>query len=368
MNRLRTRFIISFVSVIILTVAVPIFVGTVVSTIFQNTADIDPDPVVREIFERLSPEDAQILFDRFLDIILRQLITFIGIGALIGTIAAFWLSNTLTSPLDKLSKAARAIGARDLSQRVDVEGTEEIQDLANSFNDMATHLERGEIQRQNLLSDVAHELRTPVTVIQGNLRAILDDVYPLDKEEVAKLYEQTRHLSRLIEDLRDLAQAEAHQLSLAMAEVDIHNLVKETAEFFKPLSEAKSIDIRVELLGKIPVVHADRARVRQSLSNLLDNALRHTPENGTITVQAEAQDGNAQIRVIDSGEGMSADDIAHVFDRFYRVEKSRTRDRGGSGLGLAIVRAIIEMHGGTVTAVSPGKAQGSTFTIAIPHT
>lgn len=356
----------AFIGVILLTVFVPIFVGSLLSLVAQNFAQPDPDPRITQIFEQLPEESADLLLDRFSTFILRLLLIFLGIGALLGTAAAVWLSGTLTAPLSKLATAARAIGARDLSQRVNVKGTQEIDDLAEAFNDMATHLERAELQRQNLLNDVAHELRTPVTVIQGNLRAILDDVYPLDKEEVAKLYEQTRHLGRLIEDLRELAQAEAHQLSLNLVRVNLPQLVKDSAEFFKPLALAQNVELRVELLGELPDIQADRARLRQSLTNLLENALRHTPENGSILLQAESVEHQVHIHVIDSGDGIEADALPHVFDRFYREDKSRARHTGGSGLGLTIVRAIAEMHGGTATAVSPGKGQGATFTLSYP--
>jgi signal transduction histidine kinase len=268
--------------------------------------------------------------------------------------------------LNKLADAARSFGSRNLSQRVQIRGSEEIMAVADAFNEMAERLEEAETLRRNLLADVAHELRTPVTVIQGNLRAILDDVYPLEKEEVARLYEQTRLLTRLIDDLRELAQAEAAQLSLNVTSVDVAALVKETAAAFQPIAYSQKIELRVELLGNLPTIQADGARLRQSLHNLMDNALRHTPENGRILLQVEEVNDAIQIRVQDSGSGMTPEQLSHVFDRFYRADPSRSRESGGSGLGLAIVQAIAKAHGGEVTAVSPGPNQGSTFILTLP--
>ena len=231
---------------------------------------------------------------------------------------------------------------------------------------MASDLETAESRRQNLLADVAHELRTPLTVIQGNLRALLDEVYPLTTEEVARLYDQTRHLTKLVKDLHELSQAEARQLSLNKTTVDLVSLIKQVGNAFRPIAEAESLHLRVELLGKIPTIHADQARLTQSVHNLLSNALNHTPADGTITLQVEHIDSKIQIRVTDTGAGIAAEHLPHVFARFYRVDKSRTRDKGGTGLGLAIVRAIAKAHGGQVEVNSAGIGQGSTFIIYLP--
>lgn len=362
MKKLRTQFILSFIGVILLAVVVPITLGIIINI----SVSFEQDRQLELLFSDLPSGSADLIFDLFAQFVARQMLLFLGLGVLLGTIVSIWLSGNLTAPLSKLATAAQAIGARDLSQRVDVEGSAEIMAVARSFNEMAAHLEMAETQRQKLLSDVAHELRTPVTVIQGNLRAILDDVYPLEKEEVARLYEQTRHLTRLIEDLREVAQAEAHQLSLNIVEVDVPKLLKDTAVNFKPLIKPKKIALRVELLGHLPPIQADGARLRQCLSNLVDNAIRHTPENGLVILQGEVLGEWLHLRVIDSGEGIAPEQLPHVFDRFYRHDKSRSRFSGGTGLGLAIVKAIAEMHDGEATAVSTGAGRGSTFTISLP--
>lgn len=288
-----------------------------------------------------------------------------GIAAIV---AGILLSRYLTRPLTRLQQATRAIGANDLSTRVDVSGSEEMVELGRAFNQMAADLESAESLRNNLLADVAHELRTPLTVIQGNLRAILDDVYPLDKGEIARLYDQTRHINRLVDDLRALAQAEARRLPLHRVDIDVAALVNEMEALFRPIAQANGVTFRAELLGALPPVSADADRIKQSVSNLLSNAIYHTPSGGAVTLQAEAANRTLELRVSDTGEGMAPEHLAHVFDRFYRVDSARSRERGATGLGLAITKAIVEAHDGTIRAESPGAGQGATFTIRLPLT
>lgn len=259
-----------------------------------------------------------------------------------------------------------AIGSQDLSRRVRVHGSDEVQAVAIRFNEMAELLEDEETLRQNLLTDVAHELRNPLHVLQGNLQAMLDGVYPIDRDEITRLSEQTRHLTTLVNDLHELAQAEAHQLTLRKQGTDMAAIVKETVAAFNPIAASKEIGLTVELLGTIPVLIVDGDRIRQALSNLLSNAVRHTPANGSITVRTEMKGDELQIHVSDAGPGIDAEHLERVFDRFYRTDSARSRETGGTGLGLSITRAIAEAHGGEVTVVSDGLGEGSTFTIHLP--
>lgn len=365
MNRLHVRLSLAFIGVVLLVVLLPFAANLVVR--YFNLPPPGNGP--GHIIESLPQDVAARLQEAYRQALPRELLRFALTSAVVGIGAGIWMSRSLTAPLGKLAEAAKAIGARDLSRRVVVTGSDEIMAVAQAFNDMAADLERAETLRRSLLADVAHELRTPISVIQGNLRAILDDVYPLDKAEVARLYDQTRHLTRLVNDLHELAQAEAHQLALNVTEVDVVALVKETAATFRPIAETADVSLRVELLGNMqPLarVRADRERLTQSLHNLLDNALRHTPAGGLITVQVEPQTRRFEVRVQDNGEGISAEHLPHIFDRFYRTDHTRSRDTGGTGLGLAIVRAIIEAHGGQAIAASEGVGQGSTFTIRLP--
>jgi signal transduction histidine kinase len=354
MNRLWVYLSLTFTTVIILAIA-----GITIT--FRLTAGIDSDPE-----NPPPPEVAEYMRERGL----QQLPSNVTVVAVtIGVIAigaGAWMSRRLTKPLSELEEAAIAIGKQDLSRRVPVHGSQEFVAVATSFNDMAAMLEQEETIRRNLLADVAHELRHPIHILQGNLQAILDDVYPLDKDEIARLVEQTDQLSVLVNDLHILAQAEAHQLPLSKQDTDIAILVKEVAAAHASLASARQISLRVELLGTMPhKIYVDESRMRQAISNLLDNALRHTPDNGLITITVERSGIQLIIRVSDTGDGISADQIPYVFDRFYRIDKSRDRSASSAGLGLAIVKAIVEAHQGTVKMSSAGSGRGSTFTIVL---
>ncbi|MEP7284679.1 MAG: ATP-binding protein [Chloroflexota bacterium] len=289
------------------------------------------------------------------------------VGGVVGIIFGVLVSRTLTAPLEQLAKAARAIGTYKLYQRVTVRGSNEITDVAHAFNDMAEALEQAEILRRNLVADVAHELRTPLTVLQGNLLAILDHVYPLEIDEIARLYSQTHVLSRLVNDLHELSLAEARQLHLNVQSTDVTQFLTNIMAAFGPTAETAEVKLDLAIAANLPPVQLDPLRMTQVLDNLLGNALRHTPVGGTITLCADVQNDVLQLSVKDTGEGVSAEHLPHIFDRFYRTNQGRSRATGGAGLGLAIVRAVVEMHDGKVTAYSDGvRDHGTTFTVQLP--
>jgi signal transduction histidine kinase len=296
------------------------------------------------------------------------LISLPAIGLLGGIFLSVLLTRSVTRPVSRLAEAARTIGRRDLSVRVEESGDRELLDLAQSFNRMADELERAERTRRNLSADIAHELRTPLAVLDGNLRALLDGVRRPGGKETARLYEQVRHLNRLVGDLNELSLADARQLTLDRRETDLVRLAGETVAHFD--LSAREQGTRLSLKADEPLVHPalDQNRIRQILHNLLANALRYTPEGGTVAVSVRRNaDGKAlEIDVADSGAGIAAEDLDRVFDRFYRAEESVGRDQGGTGLGLAIVKALVEAHGGTITAQSEGKGLGSVFSITLP--
>ena len=285
---------------------------------------------------------------------------------IVGLLAGALLGRGLSLPIERLAVATKAVGSRDLSHHVQVKGAQEIQDLAQNFNQMTAELARSEQLRRNMMADVSHELLTPLTVLQGNLRAMLDDVYELNKEEIGTLYEQNKHLIHLVRDLRQLAQAEAGKLPFQITAVNLASLAAETTSFFIPTAAEKNITINRELAENLPLLQADADRLRQVLHNLLGNAIRHTPEGGQITVRAQQATDEIWLSFTDTGEGIVPELLPHVFDRFYRTEESRRRDTGGAGLGLAISKAIVEAHNGRIAATSPGPGQGTTFTIYFP--
>lgn len=303
----------------------------------------------------------------FLDWLRERIWLMSFIGATMGIVAGIFVSRTLAAPLKRLSEAARSIGAKDLTQRVEISGTTEIIQLAEAFNEMGAALEQGEILRRNLVADVAHELRTPLTVLQGNLRAILDDVYKLDKTEVASLYNQTRVLHRLVNDLHELAQAEARQLPMQRQPVDMREIVGRVVDYFLPVAEADHIQLIVTVSDTIPLVYGDFSRLTQVLNNLLANALHHTPENGHVQIRLKKVGDYLSLSVADTGKGISPDHLPHIFERFYRADRARSRDKGGAGLGLAIVKAIVEAHDGKVSVASEGiPDKGTIFTVLLP--
>lgn len=297
--------------------------------------------------------------------IARRLVNFMVLSLAVGLLAGVVIGRIVSAPMTQLSRAAQSIGQGDLDVRVKARGSLEMRQLADTFNKMAADLQHAEVLRNNLMADVSHELRTPLTVLEGNLRAALDHVYALDEAEIANLYGQTQHLIRLVNDLRELSLAENHQLPLEQQPTNLNVLVAETLQAIDPLAAEKGVQM-ADQMAPLPEVTVDPIRIRQVLFNLLTNALRHTPAGGAINVSGERRPNEVCLVVRDTGEGMEPDQLAAVFDRFYRADKSRSRETGGTGLGLAIVKAIVEAHGGHVEARSDGKGRGSTFTVILP--
>lgn len=363
MKRLWVRLSLGFSSIIIASM-LALFIT---SLIYKSSP---PPDHLRPNLEEISSEDIGEELNRFRDRVLtgitRKLLTVAGAGGVVGIIAGIWISRSLVSPLSELADAARVIGKRELSHRVVVRGSQEIVEVAAAFNQMAAELEQAELLRQNLMTDVAHELRTPLTVLQGNLRAILDDVYALDKEEVTHIYEQTLHLSHLVEDLHELAQAEARQLPLEIQTVNILPHIQTVTEVFESVAAEHDVYLAVDLPDSLPLVRVDTDRLTQVLHNILSNALRHTPAGGTITLHPSANQHEVCIMIKDTGEGIAPEHLPYVFDRFYRVDRSRTRTTGGTGLGLAIVKTIVEALNGRVTVTSLGLGQGTTVALYLP--
>jgi signal transduction histidine kinase len=289
----------------------------------------------------------------------------VAIVGLVGVTVGVIVSRTVSAPISRLAGAAHRIGEGDLDIRVKAGGSQELVELTHAFNKMVADLQRAEELRANLIADVSHELRTPLTVLEGNLRASLDHVYVLDEAMIADLYSQTRHLIHLVNDLRELSLADARQLPLKKEPIDLAALVDEVLRVFGPLAEDQGVNL-AQQMPPLPPVTADAARIRQVLHNLLVNALRYTPQ-GDVTVVGTVTPDAITLAVQDTGIGLTAEQLAHVFDRFYRGDKSRSRDTGGTGLGLAIVKAIVEAHGGSVAAASSGPGQGSTFSLQLPR-
>lgn len=269
----------------------------------------------------------------------------------VAILLALLLIRQMTGPVRRLDDAAKRISQGDLSERVPVQGSDELARLGASFNEMADSLQDAERARRNMIADIAHELRTPISVVRSGLEGMMDDVLKPTPENVAALHGKTLLVSRLVGDLQELALADAGRLSIEPERLSLPQVVGHILATIEGQFEEQGIELRTDLPDDLPHVHADRHRLEQILINLLSNALAHTPESGTVAVKADQRNASdVQVSVCDSGPGLSEDDAAHVFDRFYRADKSRSRHSGGSGLGLPIAKAIVEAHNGEIWA------------------
>jgi signal transduction histidine kinase len=283
----------------------------------------------------------------------------------IALVLTFVLSRRIMAPVQALSIATRRLGQGDLTQRVHINSQGEMGELAQAFNSMATELERTEKLRRNLVADTAHELRTPLSNIRGYLEAIRDGIVQPDAAAIASLSEEVALLSRLVEDLQELAMADAGELKLVRQPENVVELIQKSVATIESKASAKGLLVSVDPLDGLPLVFVDFHRISQVLRNLLENAVTHTGNGGSITVAARPVDGMVEVSVTDTGEGIPAEDLPNMFERFYRVDKSRARATGGTGLGLTIAKRLVEAHGGRISFESE-VGKGSRFTFTIP--
>ena len=285
-------------------------------------------------------------------------------GILALTIAIIF-ARSLTRPLSTLATEVRQMSAGNTGQMIDVNGSIEIARLVTAFNDFSRRLAEEETLRQQMTSDIAHELRTPVTVMRGHLEAMMDGVYPLDIEHLAIAYDGTLHLTRLVEDMRLLTRAEAKQLSLDKTRINPAELITRSAQRFQPLAEDAGIQLDVDIAPELPDLEIDVSRIQQALDNLITNALRHTDEAGEINLSCHPTNGKSVlIRVQNTGKPIPSENLKRIFDRFWRADDARERDAGGTGLGLAITKLLVELHGGSIRALP--SDDGAIFEISLP--
>lgn len=301
---------------------------------------------------------------------MQQALLLSALAAVLAAVAtSFLVSGRITHPLERMARATRRIASGGYQERVTVaaghEG-DEIGRLAASFNDMACSLEETEQRRLALIGDVAHELRTPITTLEGYLEGLLDGVVDPAPELWAKLHGEAGRLRRLVADLQELSRAEAHQIPLRIQAVRPGTIVRATVDRLAHEFETKGIDLRTDLPVGIPDVRADQDRAVQVLTNLLTNALRYTSAPGQVVLSIRPADDAVQFSVRDTGIGIAPAQLDHVFERFYRVDKSRSRALGGAGIGLTISKALVEAMGGTIGAESEGPGSGSTFSFTLP--
>lgn len=337
---------------------------TMVSPDYANgDASTDQAPTFRWMFRHMFGAPEQ----QFLAAVNQSLWIAGVLVILIAGLISLMFARRMTSPIQHMTMAAKQISAGKLDERIPVETRDEIGELAASFNQMAESLEKNRQMNQQLLAGIAHELKTPLTIIQGNLEAILDGVQDATPEKIAALHTETALLNRLVNDLRDLTLAEAGQLRLSVEPVKLRPLIANIVEMLQPMLHDKYVNLTVKLPASLPAVNADPDRVTQVFYNLLSNAIRHTPEHGQIDISASASKDKkfAEITVKDNGDGIPPEDLPLIFNHFYRVDEARARTTGGTGVGLAITKLLVEAHGGTITVTStPGE--GSTFAFTLP--
>jgi signal transduction histidine kinase len=284
-------------------------------------------------------------------------------------LVSWFLSRRIVAPIRTLTDASQHIAEGHYAERVQVNGSDEIAQLATRFNQMATQLEQVESMRRQLIGDVTHELRTPLTSIKGYMEGLVDGVLPSTPETFDQIHREADRLSRLVDDLQELSRVEAKAYSLDIRSVTVSNLVQTTVKRLAPQATAKRINLHSNLPADLPPLQADEDRITQVLVNLVANAIQYTPEGGDVTISAARQADEIHISVKDSGVGIPPEHLVNLFTRFYRVDKSRSRNAGGgSGIGLTIAKHLVEAHGGRIWAESKGDGEGSTFTFSLKIT
>lgn len=279
---------------------------------------------------------------------------------------SLFVTRRVVAPVRAMTRASTRIADGRYGERVPVPSEDELGELAAHFNRMAETLQRVEERRRELIADVAHELRTPLAGIAGYIEGMLDRVIAPEPETFHRIHRETERLQRLVGDLQELSRTEAGQVPLHLRRVDVQALIGATADRLRPQFGDKGVELVLEIPAGLPPMLVDADRIGQVLTNLLGNALQYTAAGGRVVVGARRQNGKVAVAVADSGVGIAPEHLPHVFDRFYRVDRSRARASGGTGIGLTIARHLVEAHGGTIRAESAGLGRGSTFTIVVP--
>lgn len=292
------------------------------------------------------------------------------IAALVALVSAIvvsiFVSHRVVTPIRQMMRASHHIAAGHYRERVEVTSEDELGQLAHSFNQMASTLEQTETMRRDLIANVAHELRTPLSSIKGYMEGLIDGVLPGQPDTYQQIYREADRLQRLVNDLQELSRVEAGTFELNRQPLAMTELIQQTVTRLHPQFEEKGVALKLDLPPTLPPVSADEDRVSQVLLNLMGNALQYTPAGGTVTIAARVEISGLVITIRDTGIGIPAEHLSHLFTRFYRVDKSRSRAGGGSGIGLTIAKHLVEAHGGSIWVESEGVGKGSVFGFSLP--
>ena len=371
-SRLGIRLFLSFLAVILIGMAV-IFVATRFTTprAFQNHLLFMEEQIGVGMGQGMGRGNGQggmmgDFYRNFQASFNESLLGAVLAASLAAVVVSALFSRSIVAPLRAMMSASQRIAEGHYDERVRATGQDELGQLAQRFNQMAEQLEQVESMRRQLIGDVTHELRTPLTAIKGSMEGLIDGVLPAVPETFEQIRQEADRLSRLVDDLQELSRVEARAYPLDLKPVDVSTLLGTLNKRLGFQFDEQGVALTVSL-PPFPVrVHADEDRILQVLTNLAGNALQYTPRGGSVTLNVEVVGSTAQFAVKDTGLGIPAEHLAHIFDRFYRVDKSRSRARGGSGIGLTIARHLVEAHGGQIWAQSDGAGRGSVFFFTLP--
>lgn len=324
------------------------------------------DTHVREALGLVPPDVERHLDEAFWSAFSVSLLVAVAAATTTAGLASWFLSRRLVQPVRELGRSAERIAQGSYGDRVQVVGEDELARLAAAFNQLAGSLESAEQRRRRLLADLAHELRTPLATIDGYLEGLTDGVVRPEPATWTLLRGEARRLGRLVDDLQKVSRAEERQLDLRLEPARPEELVDAAVAAAAAAFAARGVRLERAVEARLPETLVDRDRIAEVLANLLGNALRHTPPGGLVTVSARGRGGTVELVVEDTGEGIPAEHLPHLFERFYRADHARARRDGGTGIGLAIARALAESHGGRIEARSDGPGRGARFTVSLP--
>lgn len=367
-RQLRWRIVAAHMLVVIVGVLVVLSMAALLTRYFVPGS---VESAVRELMAAQTPAAESSATQTVLDAFRSSIFTAVGVAALgaivTGLVTGLFLAREILRPLRDLAHSSQRIANGRYSERVQVPYSGELATVAIHFNQMAEALEQIEEQRIRLIGNVAHELRTPLTALSGYLEGLIDGLFPNDPDTFNLMYLEIRRLQRLIDDFQTLSRLEAGDIHLEMDTVSMNDPVRRAVRQLRPQAEAKGLSLTTQLPAETPPVCADPDRVVQILVNLLGNAIRYTPEGGSVEVHVVPRRKSVEVAVTDTGIGIPAEALPYLFERFYRVDPSRSRRSGGSGIGLTISQHLAWAMGGELVASSAGEGAGSTFTLTLPR-